>query len=142
MSANRKTKIRLGSYAAALTAVFSLALVMGCSDSGETNPAGAGNGGGEGLKAKWNGADGIGALFVQRCAPCHTSQSQNGYNVSTYANAADRRVKPGDPDNSLLVKKLEGDPTKPERMPLGGPYLTAAEIDTIRAWIAAEALDN
>jgi hypothetical protein len=43
------------------------------------------------------------------------------------------RVKPGASSESWLIRKLEGDGTT--RMPLIGGSLTAAEIDTIRAWI-------
>lgn len=46
------------------------------------------------------------------------------------------RVSPGDPDNSYLVKKLRGDgDIQGERMPLGGPFLSAEEIDRFVRWI-------
>lgn len=51
---------------------------------------------------------------------------------------------PGDPDNSLLVWKLEGvdpggRPVFGERMPQGRPSLSAPEISAIRAWISSGA---
>lgn len=46
------------------------------------------------------------------------------------------RVIPGDPDNSLIIHKLEGTQTLGDRMPQGGPYLPQATIDVIRQWIA------
>jgi hypothetical protein len=50
------------------------------------------------------------------------------------------RVDPGDPANSFLLRKLEGPPAaQGSRMPLGQPPLAAADIDLIRAWIAAGA---
>ena len=53
------------------------------------------------------------------------------------------RVHPGDPDSSYLVMKVAGDPAiAGERMPFGGPYLEQSEIDAIREWIRAGALDN
>ncbi|RMH81451.1 MAG: hypothetical protein D6681_18190 [Calditrichaeota bacterium] len=53
------------------------------------------------------------------------------------------RVKPGDPDSSYLVKKIEGAPDiLGERMPRGRPPLSAEQIDLIRRWIAEGAKDN
>ncbi|MBI5014550.1 MAG: hypothetical protein HZB55_03550 [Deltaproteobacteria bacterium] len=44
------------------------------------------------------------------------------------------RVAPGDPEGSYLLNRLTpGGDTPP--MPLGGPSLSAAEIDAIRAWV-------
>lgn len=46
------------------------------------------------------------------------------------------RVTPGDPDNSYLVKKLRGDADiEGGRMPRGGPFLSAEEIDRFVRWI-------
>lgn len=50
------------------------------------------------------------------------------------------RVRPFDPAGSYLLLKLEGDAViVGERMPFGGPYLSDAEIATVRAWILAGA---
>ena len=48
------------------------------------------------------------------------------------------RVIPGDPDNSYLIKKLEGtQPILGNRMPNNGPpYLTDGQILFVRRWIA------
>jgi len=51
-------------------------------------------------------------------------------------------VIPGDPDNSLLVLKVAGQPPCGNRMPLGGQVLDAAQIQMIRSWIAAGANDD
>ncbi len=45
------------------------------------------------------------------------------------------RVKPGDPDNSYIIQKLEGHAAVGGQMPLGGPYLSTATIAFIRQWI-------
>ena len=46
------------------------------------------------------------------------------------------RVKPGAPDESYIVLKLEGSPAiVGAQMPFGGPPLPQATIDVIRAWI-------
>ncbi len=50
-------------------------------------------------------------------------------------------VTPGMPDASLLYRKVSGS-TCGTRMPLGRPALSAAEQQTISAWIAAGALDD
>ncbi|MFQ5456505.1 MAG: hypothetical protein ACE5EA_09960 [Nitrospirota bacterium] len=53
------------------------------------------------------------------------------------------RVVPGDPDNSYLILKLEGNSNiDGERMPLNGSALTNEEIAVIREWITNGALDN
>lgn len=53
------------------------------------------------------------------------------------------RVSPGNPDGSYIILKLRGDPRiTGERMPLGGPYLSADQIAGIAAWIRAGAPNN
>jgi hypothetical protein len=51
------------------------------------------------------------------------------------------RVDAGDPDNSYLVQKLEGNAASGQQMPPGGA-LPQAEIDVIRQWITDGALDD
>ena len=63
--------------------------------------------------------------------------------VASVEQPALQRVKPGDPNNSYVVQKLEGAATITfARMPLGGPYLDQATIDQVRAWITAGAANN
>jgi hypothetical protein len=53
------------------------------------------------------------------------------------------RVEPGDPDNSYLIRKLEGAAgIVGTRMPQGGPFLDQATVDMIRQWISDGALNN
>jgi len=64
-------------------------------------------------------------------------------NVASVEQPALKRVKPGDPDNSYVVQKLEGAATiTGSRMPLGGPFLDQATIDQVKAWITAGAANN
>lgn len=94
-------------------------------------------------------------IFTPRCAlpGCHAPPDpQQGMNLSegvawdsivgvpaTELSTFDR-VSPSDPEGSYLLLKIEGDPQiVGERMPFGGPYLSDAEIATVRAWIAAGA---
>jgi len=52
-----------------------------------------------------------------------------------------QRVNPGNPDNSYLIQKLEGNASVGGVMPPSG-MLPQADIDTIRQWITAGALDD
>ncbi len=64
-------------------------------------------------------------------------------NVQSVENAPQRRIAPGDPDNSYLVWKIEGRPEiSGERMPRGRAPLSQEQINTIRQWITDGALDN
>jgi hypothetical protein len=114
---------------------------------------------------KETGTDGGAATFSQvrddvlvpTCAlsTCHAAGSANGMelvagseyealvNVASIAAAGETLVVPGDSDGSYLVDKLEdadnivGSPMPP---PFGG--LDPAQIQMIRDWIDAGALDN
>ena len=51
-----------------------------------------------------------------------------------------KRIDPGNPEGSYLLKKLQGDSDiNGDQMPLGDAPLSAAQLDRIRAWIAAGA---
>lgn len=50
------------------------------------------------------------------------------------------RVEPGNPDDSYLVRKLEGTASEGGQMPLGGPPLPQSTIDFARQWITDGAL--
>jgi hypothetical protein len=93
------------------------------------------------------------------CTNCHTNVGRNpaaglnllpdaGYaalvNVASITNRGSTRVIPGDPDNSILIRKLEGSPgLVGQRMPIGGgPYLTSGQILIIRRWIEEGAQNN
>ena len=53
------------------------------------------------------------------------------------------RVEPGNPDNSYLIRKLEGGPDiAGAQMPRGGPPLSQETIDDVRAWITDGAPNN
>jgi len=64
-------------------------------------------------------------------------------NVASVEQPALKRIKPGDPNNSYVVQKLEGAAgISGVRMPFGGPYLDQATIDQVRAWVTAGAANN
>jgi len=100
-------------------------------------------------------------ILTSNCAVanCHAAPDPVlGMNLSaglSYASIVDvpsqeapalRRVRPSKPDSSYLVHKIQG--TQGDvggfggQMPLGRTPLSADEIATIRAWIAAGAIDN
>ena len=63
-------------------------------------------------------------------------------NVASLEVTSLKRVSPNDADNSYIIQKLEGTQTVGARMPFGGPYLSQAQIDDIKGWINAGALNN
>ncbi|PUA27890.1 MAG: hypothetical protein B0W54_15335 [Cellvibrio sp. 79] len=90
-------------------------------------------------------------VFGTICTNCHTgSNAPRGLRLDSEENSyaflvgrtADEipslmRVNPGKPDDSYLIKKLEGtNDIVGGRMPLGGPYLSQTQIDLVRSWIA------
>jgi len=129
---------------------------------------GCGGGSGVGLDANGRplgeGADPSGPLlpnyasiqshvFTPICSVCHAGGSApqgmrldagNAYAMTVGVASAEvpslQRIKPGDPDNSYLVQKIEGHAAVGARMPYGGPYLDANTIAMIRQWIAQGAV--
>jgi hypothetical protein len=96
-------------------------------------------------------------IFTPQCAisGCHAGPSaEQGLDLSdgkTYVNTVGvdvtelpgyKRVVAGSSADSYLYMKIAADPLiVGEQMPFGG-MLTAAEIDAVRAWIDAGALNN
>lgn len=98
-------------------------------------------------------------IFTPSCAKagCHVSGVATGGMVleagRSYAEIVGRpsqespllaRVQPGDPERSYLFKKIRGDADiSGSRMPQDGPpFLSAAELEGIAAWIQAGAPNN
>lgn len=92
-------------------------------------------------------------VFTDRCVACHGVGGNAGLDLSAAVawdnlvgieatNYAPRqRVVVGNPDQSVLYLKVNGEAAVGDRMPLGGT-LDAAKIELIRVWIAQGALDN
>jgi hypothetical protein len=91
-------------------------------------------------------------VFTPICTVCHAGgaapqglrlDSANSYALLVGVPSTEvpslLRVKPGDPDASYLVQKLEGHAAVGAQMPFGGPPLPAETIAVIRQWIAAGA---
>jgi len=98
-------------------------------------------------------------IFTPHCSGCHTGgggglpSSMNLssraatfaalVNVASVEQSGVLRVMPGDASASYVVRKLEGDASiTGVRMPQGGPFLSAAEIDKVKQWINAGASNN
>jgi mono/diheme cytochrome c family protein len=93
-------------------------------------------------------------IFTAHCSACHMNGvASGGLSLSSYAglvkggNVVPGPVfKPGDHKASVIWQITQPGPTPPwpggARMPLGGPYLTPAEIQTIATWIDQGAKNN
>jgi hypothetical protein len=87
-------------------------------------------------------------VFTPICSVCHAGGSApeglrldqaDAYNLLVGVASTEvpslMRVKPGDPDNSYIIQKLEGHAAVGARMPFGGPYLSTDTVAFIRQWI-------
>jgi PKD repeat protein len=92
-------------------------------------------------------------IFSEFCSGCHPPNASMDLRagktfasivgVSSSEQPSLKRVKPGDPDASYLLRKLNGGPgISGSRMPQGGPFLVPAQIQRIRDWILAGAPNN
>lgn len=96
-------------------------------------------------------------IFTPTCATsgCHSGANPpDGLNLSVgvaYSNLVNVasvqmpslfRIEPGDPDNSYLVRKVQGTGIVASQMPLGDEPLTQDQIDLIRQWVSEGAEDN
>ncbi|NKB88866.1 MAG: hypothetical protein GKS06_11670 [Acidobacteria bacterium] len=107
------------------------------------------NGGGGGVPVSF--AAQIQPIFTNSCASagCHNSGSaraglvlESGASLANLVNSPSsqqpglRRVLPGDPDSSYLIRKIEGGPAiTGGRMPLNRTALSDTEVALIRLWI-------
>lgn len=125
--------------------------------------AGCGSGGGDGGTSNTGPGDDTGDdgtmlvatfesiqqnVFSDQCEMCHTGASApeglrldpaNSYDllvgVPSSQQPSLQRVDPGNPDDSYLIRKLEGTAATGEQMPLSLPPLPQADIAVIRQWI-------
>jgi hypothetical protein len=95
-------------------------------------------------------------IFTKKCAhpSCHGVAESAGLrlskgmaykdivNVPAIEDSSMMIIKPGEPDSSYLVLKIEGKAPVGARMPLTGGYLSSSEIQTIVSWVKAGAKDN
>ena len=138
---------RYGTWAALLL----LGCTAGCAGSGQGldqngQPISAGGSGGP-VTADFQSIQNN--VFTPICSKCHIGGSApqglqldaaHSYNLLVGVPSAEQptllRVKPGDPDSSYMVHKIEGLPgITGGQMPLGETPLPQATIDAIRQWI-------
>ena len=86
-------------------------------------------------------------IFTTSCAPCHIAAKTAGLSLATYAGVMaggkdGAVIKPGDPDNSLLVQKIKGTQTIGVRMPYHRDPLPDAKIQQISDWVTQGAKDD
>lgn len=82
-------------------------------------------------------------ILRDRCVVCHGGSAGlwlDGYETLMVGGDRGAVIAAGDPAGSELLRRVTGD-SQP-RMPLNLPPLDAAEIETIRAWIAEGAAKN
>lgn len=86
-------------------------------------------------------------IFDANCAGsnCHVGGMANGLSLESYTSLMNGGnsgavVLPGNPDGSIIVRRLEGN-IQPQ-MPLGGSPLPQDDIQLIRDWISEGAHDN
>lgn len=133
-----------------LLGAVALALA-GCAGSGnglDSNgrPLGSGGGGGGVLTDNFQSIQDN--VFTPICSVCHAGgaapkglrlDAANSYamivGVPSVEDSGLLRIKPGDPDNSYLIQKIEGHASVGGQMPLGGPPLPTATIDVMREWV-------
>src|SRR5262245_10317919 len=91
-------------------------------------------------------------VFTPICTQCHIGanaplglrlDAANSYallvNVDSGEVGTLERVNPGNPDQSYIVQKIQGNAAVGGRMPLGQAALPQDRIDLIRSWIAGGA---
>lgn len=96
-------------------------------------------------------------IFTPSCATvgCHSgSNPPDGLNLSAGVAYADivnvaavqmpslLLIEPGDPDDSYLVRKIQGTGIVANRMPLNASPLTQQQIDLVRQWVSDGAPNN
>lgn len=139
-------------FAAAATALLISACAgngAGLDASGRPLPPGGGDGGA--LTADFGSIQEH--VFTPICSVCHAGGSApqglrldaaNSYALLVGVPSTEvpslLRVKPGDPDGSYLIQKLEGHAAVGAQMPFGGPPLPADTIAVIRQWISDGAM--
>ncbi len=89
-------------------------------------------------------------VFDQNCTSCHPNSGNldltagNSYNQLVNVDASGysaKRVVPGDPEHSVLYKKIDGSGAYGSNMPLGNS-LSASQIALIKQWIEEGARNN
>jgi Bacterial Ig-like domain len=140
--------------------------IAGCAGNGQgldasglpigSSSGGGGGGGGGGGAVTADFASIQANVFTPICSPCHSGanapeglmlDAAHSYNLIVGVPSTERatvdRIKPGDPDNSYLVRKIQGGPDiDGVQMPYMETPLPQSTIDAIRTWVANGALQG
>ncbi len=87
----------------------------------------------------------VAPVLAMRCSVCHGDAgglSTRSYSGLMAGGNLGKVVIAGNADGSLLVHFIDGRRGEAHRMPLGGPALSAREIDLFRRWIDEGALHD
>ncbi|MHC4954144.1 MAG: c-type cytochrome domain-containing protein [Planctomycetota bacterium] len=134
---------RLAVLASALLGVFPCACLDVSPDAGIVGGAAPpGDPQGSGPTTVSFSGDVLG-IFLSDCRSCHGGAG--GLDLESWSGVmaggnSGPVVVPGDPDASLLIKRLDGSVLP--IMPKSRPALTDGEIDIVRVWIQEGAQDN
>ncbi len=161
--------MRVGRYGLRICALLAALAVAGCAGdgtgldqngqpvglSGSSSGAGSSSsGGGSTVTADFQSIQDN--VFTPICSKCHIGASApeglqldatHSYNllvgVASVEEPSLERVRPGDPDHSYMMLKIEGAPgIDGGQMPLGETPLPQATIDAIRQWITEGAMKS
>ena len=139
-------------YRVRAACVLAATALAGCAGNGaglnaSGAPIGSGNGSTAPLTADWQSIQDH--VFTPICSPCHSGagaplglmlDAAHSYSllvgVPSGEVASLKRVEPGDPDSSYIIRKLTGAPgIVGGQMPLDETPLPQSTIDVIRQWI-------
>lgn len=87
-------------------------------------------------------------IFISNCAMsnCHSAtRAEKGYVLDNYQNIMRKGIVPGNYAASAIYQSVSGgngSGEDDEKMPQGLPPLNATQLDLLRRWIAAGAVDN
>jgi hypothetical protein len=149
----------LGKYLCLLLPIVAILLLAGCAGNGQgldENGNPVGNDGGLPVAFDPTFSNIQQNVFSAICIECHVGNTapegmrldpQNAFSNLVGVPSVERpdllRVKPGDPNNSYIIQKLEGGPgIVGGQMPLNRPPLSQETINAIRLWIAQGAPHN
>lgn len=94
-------------------------------------------------KTVFNGSCALSGCHRNNVAPDLSAGRSYAGIVNVKSSRGMALVEPGDADNSYLYLKIIADAEiSGRRMPPGGPYLSAEEIELVRAWIERGAPDD
>ena len=143
-----------------LALLLVLCVIAGCAGNGKGldengNPIGSGAGG-QNLAFDPTFTNIKNNVFTPVCTECHIGPAapqnlnlsdQTAYGMLVNVPSTERpqylRVQPGNPDDSYIIRKLEGGPDiAGSQMPLNRPPLSQETINSIREWIARGAPDD